>query len=140
MTLALDHSRATARFNQVMRRVPEQTRFAAAVALTRTAQDAQKEVRRQLPSRFTIRTGWVAKGIRVKMARKNNLESVVWVKDWFMTIQNGRRVYAMEISPVYVDVAVERFQRVTGKIVYLDGSGGKSFEDVAEKRGISLSS
>ncbi len=50
---------------------------------------------------------------------------------------NGRRVYAMEISPVYVDVAVKRFQQVTGKIVYLEG-GGKSFEDVAEERGIDL--
>ncbi|ABK45396.1 ParB domain protein nuclease [Magnetococcus marinus MC-1] len=50
----------------------------------------------------------------------------------------GRRVHAMEISPVYVDVAVKRFIRATGKVVYLDGSGGKSFEDVAADRGIEL--
>ncbi|ABK45246.1 ParB domain protein nuclease [Magnetococcus marinus MC-1] len=50
----------------------------------------------------------------------------------------GRRVHAMEISPVYVDVAVKRFIQATGKIVYLDGSGGKSFEDVALERGIDL--
>nr|CRH06588.1 ParB domain protein nuclease [Candidatus Magnetococcus massalia] len=50
----------------------------------------------------------------------------------------GRRVHAMEISPVYVDVAVKRFIQATGKIVYLDGSGGKSFEEVAAKRGIEL--
>ncbi|MBF0098805.1 MAG: DNA modification methylase [Magnetococcales bacterium] len=50
----------------------------------------------------------------------------------------GRRVYAMEISPVYVDVAVQRFTQTTGKIVYLEGSGGKSFEDVAAERGIDL--
>ncbi|MBF0625832.1 MAG: site-specific DNA-methyltransferase [Magnetococcales bacterium] len=48
----------------------------------------------------------------------------------------GRRVYAMEISPVYVDVAVKRFIQATGKIVYLDGSGGKSFEQIAAERGI----
>jgi ParB-like chromosome segregation protein Spo0J len=51
---------------------------------------------------------------------------------------NHRRVYAMEISPVYVDVAVQRFIQATGKIVYLDGSGGKTFEDVAAERGIVL--
>ncbi|MBF0098366.1 MAG: DNA modification methylase [Magnetococcales bacterium] len=51
---------------------------------------------------------------------------------------NRRRVYAMEISPVYVDVAVQRFIQATGKIVYLNGVGGKTFEDVAIERGIVL--
>ncbi|MBF0399660.1 MAG: ParB N-terminal domain-containing protein [Magnetococcales bacterium] len=51
---------------------------------------------------------------------------------------NHRRVYAMEISPVYVDVAVQRFIQATGKIVYLDGSGGKTFAEVAAERGIVL--
>ncbi|MEO5351309.1 MAG: DNA methylase, partial [Magnetococcus sp. YQC-3] len=51
---------------------------------------------------------------------------------------NGRRVYAMEISPVYVDVAVRRFIHATGKIVYLEGSGGKTFAEVAAERGIDL--
>ena len=50
--------------------------------------------------------------------------------------QNHRRVYAMEISPVYVDVAVQRFIKATEKIVYLDGSGGKTFADMANERGI----
>ncbi|MBF0615137.1 MAG: site-specific DNA-methyltransferase [Magnetococcales bacterium] len=52
--------------------------------------------------------------------------------------QTGRRVYAMEISPVYVDVAVQRFIQATGKIVYLEGSGGKTFADVAVERGVLL--
>ncbi|MBF0296965.1 MAG: DNA modification methylase [Magnetococcales bacterium] len=52
--------------------------------------------------------------------------------------QTGRRVYAMEISPVYVDVAVQRFIQATGKIVFLEGSGGKTFADVAAERGIAL--
>ncbi len=51
---------------------------------------------------------------------------------------NHRRVYAMEISPVYVDVALKRFIQATGKIVYLDGSGGKNFEEIAAERGIAL--
>nr|CRH05270.1 protein of unknown function [Candidatus Magnetococcus massalia] len=42
----------------------------------------------------------------------------------------------MEISPVYVDVAVKRYIQATGKIVYLDGSGGKLFEDVAAEHGV----
>ncbi|MFM9860652.1 ParB N-terminal domain-containing protein [Pseudoxanthobacter sp. M-2] len=37
---------------------------------------------------------------------------------------NGRRVFAMEISPAYVDVAVERWQIETGKEAILDGNGG----------------
>ncbi|MBF0626110.1 MAG: site-specific DNA-methyltransferase [Magnetococcales bacterium] len=52
--------------------------------------------------------------------------------------QTGRRVYAMEISPVYVDVAVKRFLQATGKIVYLEGSGGKTFEQIAAERGIAM--
>ena len=52
--------------------------------------------------------------------------------------QIHRRVYAMEISPVYVDVAVKRFIQATGKIVFLDGSRGKTFEDVAAERGVDL--
>ena len=51
---------------------------------------------------------------------------------------NHRSVYALEISPVYVDVAVQRFIKFTGKIVYLDGSGGKTFEEVAAERGVVL--
>jgi len=35
---------------------------------------------------------------------------------------NGRRVYAMEISPAYVDVAIERWQAETGKDAILNGS------------------
>jgi DNA modification methylase len=52
--------------------------------------------------------------------------------------QTGRRVYAMEISPVYVDVALQRFIQATDKIVFLEGSGGKTFADVAAERGIAL--
>ena len=51
---------------------------------------------------------------------------------------NHRRVYAVEISPVYCDVAVQRFLQATGKIVFLEGSGGKTFADVAAERGISI--
>ncbi|MBF0171465.1 MAG: hypothetical protein HQK87_10345, partial [Nitrospinae bacterium] len=65
----------------------KQLRFAAAQALTRTAQDAQEEVKRQLPERFTIRTGWLARGIRIRPASRNNLKASVLVKDAFMALQ-----------------------------------------------------
>ena len=46
---------------------------------------------------------------------------------------NGRRVSAMEISPAYVDVAVERWQAETGREAVLDGDG-RSFVAVKAER------
>ena len=48
---------------------------------------------------------------------------------------NGRRVFAMEISPAYVDVAVERWQAETGRDVILDGAGRTFTEVKAERLG-----
>ena len=45
----------------------------------------------------------------------------------------GRRVYAMEISPNYVDVAIERWQKMTRESAILDGTG-KVFEEVKLER------
>ncbi|MBF0191696.1 MAG: hypothetical protein HQL99_11245 [Magnetococcales bacterium] len=41
----------------------KQLLFASVLTLTNVAKDAQAEVRRLLPQKFIIRTGWVAKGI-----------------------------------------------------------------------------
>ncbi|MBD3762960.1 MAG: site-specific DNA-methyltransferase, partial [Rhizorhabdus sp.] len=46
---------------------------------------------------------------------------------------NGRRVFAMEISPAYVDVAVERWQAETGRDAILDGDG-RTFAAVKAER------
>ncbi len=46
---------------------------------------------------------------------------------------NGRRVYAMEISPAYVDVAVERWQAETGRAAVLDGDG-RGFAEIRDER------
>jgi DNA modification methylase len=46
---------------------------------------------------------------------------------------NGRRVFAMEISPAYVDVAVERWQAETGKVAILD-SDSRGFSTVKAER------
>ena len=45
----------------------------------------------------------------------------------------GRRVFAIEISPVYVDVAVKRWQAATGRPAVLEGSG-RSFDELAAAR------
>ena len=42
---------------------------------------------------------------------------------WTAAPPNGRRVFAMEISPAYVDVAVERWQAETGREAILYGDG-----------------
>ncbi|MFC0810756.1 DNA modification methylase [Paracoccus panacisoli] len=46
---------------------------------------------------------------------------------------NGRRVFAMEISPAYVDVAVERWQAESGRDAILDGDG-RTFAQVRTER------
>jgi hypothetical protein len=46
---------------------------------------------------------------------------------------NGRRVFAMEISSAYIDVAVERWQADTGREAILDGDG-RTFAAVKAER------
>jgi len=45
----------------------------------------------------------------------------------------GRRVFAMEISPAYVDVAVMRWQKATGKSAALEDDG-RTFDEIREGR------
>jgi DNA modification methylase len=45
----------------------------------------------------------------------------------------GRRVFAIEISPQYVDVAVKRWQTATARQAVLDGDG-RTFEAIADER------
>lgn len=61
--------------------------FATAKALTQTGYDAQEAVKRELPARFTIRTPWLAKGIRVIPAKKFRLQAIIGSKDEFMRRQ-----------------------------------------------------
>lgn len=49
---------------------------------------------------------------------------------------SGRCVYAMELNPPYVDVAIKRWQDFTGQKAILE-STGQSFSDVATKREVS---
>ena len=45
----------------------------------------------------------------------------------------GRHVYAIELNPAYVDVAVKRWQTFTGKTATLE-STGKSFDETDTER------
>jgi DNA modification methylase len=45
----------------------------------------------------------------------------------------GRRVYAIEISPQYIDVAVKRWQTASGNKATLDGDG-RTFDELASER------
>ena len=45
----------------------------------------------------------------------------------------GRRVLAIELSPIYVDVAVKRWEAFTGKQATLQGDG-RTFEQVSVSR------
>jgi DNA modification methylase len=45
----------------------------------------------------------------------------------------GRRVYAIEISPQYVDVAARRWQTASGNKATLDGDD-RTFDELASER------
>jgi len=47
--------------------------------------------------------------------------------------KTGRRGYGIEIDPQYVDTAVRRWQRYSGKLARLDGSNA-TFEEIADRR------
>ena len=47
--------------------------------------------------------------------------------------QTGRSCHAIELSPAYVDVAVQRWQAFTGKPALLEDKG-RSYDEVAAER------
>ena len=47
----------------------------------------------------------------------------------------GRACHAIELNPVYVDVAVRRWQAFTGKAATLEANGA-SFAEIAAQRGV----
>jgi DNA modification methylase len=51
--------------------------------------------------------------------------------------QLGRRCYAMELEPVFVDVAIRRWQALTGKAARL-GPDGPTWAEVAAERGVRI--
>lgn len=51
--------------------------------------------------------------------------------------QTGRRCFAIELEPTFVDVGVRRWQRLTGHAARLDGDG-RTWEEMARERGVDL--
>ena len=49
----------------------------------------------------------------------------------------GRRCFAIEIAPQYVDVAVRRWQEFVGDVAKLEVTG-KTFSNAADERGVPL--
>jgi hypothetical protein len=78
--------------------ITKQLPFAAARALTLTAQDAQAAIRASMPNRFTIRNAWSQRGIIIQPASKNKfpMKSAVMVGDnWsylFMQESGGEKL------------------------------------------------
>lgn len=66
---------------------PKQARFAAAQALTDVAGIARDQVVAELGEMFTLRSGWIAKGLRVVAANNSTMEAVLGSKDSFMERQ-----------------------------------------------------
>lgn len=64
-------------------------RFAGALALTRTAKDAQAKLRETAPTYFHLRNSWVVGGIRIKAATKSGMAAQVGSIDKYM----GRHVF-----------------------------------------------
>lgn len=79
----IDARDLTMGFKELERQIP----FATALALTRTAQHAQAELKRGLEKDFTVRSKWVARGIRINPANKRGLAAEVGSRDQFMARQ-----------------------------------------------------
>jgi hypothetical protein len=73
-TIDLEKSDALLGLRDFQRR---QLPFAEALALTRTAQAAQKDIRDGLGERFTLRSAFIERNVRIEPASKRTLQSAV---------------------------------------------------------------
>jgi hypothetical protein len=90
MTLARIQIRGVKEVQDEFRSInADQIPFATALALTRTAQDGQKDIQDVvLPTRFTLRRGpFMRAGIRIRAATKANLVAIVQDIHSFMELQ-----------------------------------------------------
>jgi hypothetical protein len=85
-TLSIRHDIGTLSKEFLRRLSTSNIKFGIAKTLTDLAIASQEEVRKDLPKKFQIRREFVPKGIRIRPASKNNLQSFVYSID-----SGGRR-------------------------------------------------
>jgi len=88
-----------------------QVPFATVLALTRTAQDGQEAVRSELPRRFTLRSSWLQRGIRVQAANKARPVARVWSRDAFMVLQEVGGTKSPRGRAIAIPKAIRRSER-----------------------------
>ena len=91
-TIDLENSDALLALDNLRRR---QLPFAQALALTKTAQAAQKAIRTSLPTRFEIRNNFLERGVRIQAATKRNQQSAVF---WRAPGGVARRGFAQSLA------------------------------------------
>ena len=113
-----------------LRKAGTQAQFAIALALTKTAQKAQGEVKKHIEANFVIRKkqGGFADSVRIKSATKQNLTSHVYSIAGFVSLQQigGIRTGAKGklAIPAYSDIqSVGRRTAKKSPSGYLAGDG-----------------
>lgn len=119
--------------------------FSVRKALTRTAKDAQTQVRASLPSRFKIRRTWVPKGIRIKPSTPSDPTAWVYSIDEFMSRQEDGSDKVPK-NDKYLAIPLASVRRTKADIIsqaalpmkipnMLQGRGGQQVASITTKQG-----
>lgn len=103
----------TKEFSKMIENAKKQERFAAALALTKTAVDLREELRRVLPSIIDRPTGYTMNSMYVKKARPSNLEAIVGFKDNYQNSPEESKHYLMAL----VKGGTRRTKRFEGRLI-----------------------